>query len=68
MVIEPNFGNLTRLDVVFPHPDGLINLDLTRDKNKVEGTITMPGNLSGEFKLKGKTFLLRPGKNDISTN
>ena len=65
VVIEPNFGYLTSLEIDFPHPNGVITMNLKKDQEKVTGSITLPGNLNGKFIWKGKTYLLKTGENKI---
>jgi len=57
---EPAFGGS---DVSSPgraHPGGL-----PQEWLRIDGTVTLPGKLSGEFVLKGKSWPLHPGANTI---
>jgi hypothetical protein len=65
VIIGPRFGYLKFMDVLFPHPDGMIAMDIRKDNEKVSGTITLPNSLSGKFIWNGKTYLLKPGENKI---
>lgn len=65
--IAPNFGELKEMKVSFPHPEGMLTLDLKKsEKDDISGTITLPENSSGELTWKGKTLKLRGGENKIS--
>jgi len=66
VMIEPNFGPLTSMDVLFPHPEGMIILNLQKKKEKMSGTVMLPLNLNGQFIWKGKTYPLKPGENIIT--
>ena len=60
--IAPCPGSLKRITSKTPHPDGLIETDLTFDgKGGVTGTITLPPGLTGEFIWNGKNTPLKPG-------
>jgi len=65
VTIEPAFGYLKFMDVNFPHPEGLIKLNLRKDGNKVSGSVFLPGNLTGNFIWQGKTYKLKMGENNI---
>jgi hypothetical protein len=64
--IAPHFGNLPSLSVVFPHPDGMIDVKYQRQGAGIDATITLPGKLEGEFVYHGKTQKLSPGANHIT--
>lgn len=64
--IEPNFGPLKKMDVKFPHPYGIIRLKLRREKEKINGEITLPKKLTGEFIWHGITLKLKSGKQKIT--
>jgi alpha-L-rhamnosidase len=66
VTIEPAFGNLNFMDVSFPHPEGLIKLNLSKEGEKVSGSVFLPENLQGNFIWKGKTLKLQPGENKIN--
>ncbi len=65
IAIEPNFGDLKKMKVSFPHPEGMLTLDLTRKGDKVSGEIILPQNTKGEFIWKGVSMELSAGKNRI---
>ena len=64
--IAPCPGSLKKISCETPHPDGLIETDLQFDsKGGVQGSITLPAGLTGEFVWKGKTTQLKSGKQEI---
>lgn len=65
VMIEPNFGDLKSIDVIFPHYRGLIKIDLKRENMAVEGKIVLPEKLTGKFKWGNKEIHLKSGENKI---
>ncbi len=65
IAIEPNFGSLETMKVSFPHPDGMLTLDLIRKGEKLSGEIILPQNTKGEFIWKGTSIVLSEGENRI---
>ena len=65
VIIEPAFGYLKFMDVAFPHPQGLIKLNLKKENDKVTGSVHIPGSLTGEFIWQGKRYKLIMGENNI---
>jgi alpha-L-rhamnosidase len=63
--IAPHLGNLPSLTASYPHPDGMIEVSYHRRGAGIEGTITLPGKLNGQFVFNGATQPLRPGVNQI---
>jgi hypothetical protein len=63
--IAPHLGNLPSLTASFPHPEGMIEVKYERHGDSLTGTVTLPGNLTGEFVFNGKTQPLLPGLNQI---
>ncbi|MEE9439951.1 MAG: alpha-L-rhamnosidase N-terminal domain-containing protein [Saprospiraceae bacterium] len=63
VLIAPNFGPLDKINVEYAHPEGIISVQLTKDKNgQVDGNIRLPNGIDGVFRynkeekqLKGKT-------------
>ena len=47
--IAPSFGELTHIKAVYPHHSGNIELNLTRNGHKVDGTITIPDGMKATF-------------------
>jgi len=67
VVVEPAFGYLKFMDVNFPHPEGMIKLNLRKENEKVSGSVFLPGTLTGNFIWNGKTIRLKQGENTINT-
>ncbi|MEP2023409.1 MAG: alpha-L-rhamnosidase C-terminal domain-containing protein [Reichenbachiella sp.] len=66
VLITPNFGHLKKVKASFPHPNGPLTVDFKLDKNgKLNGTITLPADISGKFKWKEQQLQLNPGINKI---
>ncbi len=63
--IEPHFGYLTRVTGTVPHPAGDIRVALRRTAQGVEGEVTLPAGLSGEFVWQSRVMPLRPGSQTI---
>ncbi len=63
--IAPHLGNLPSLTAAYPHPDGIIEVSYHRNGAGIDGTVTLPGNLTGQFLLNGATQPLKPGVNQI---
>ena len=63
--IAPQPADLRWIKAKTPHPQGLIETDLTFAADVVSGTVTLPGDLTGTFEWKGKTTTLRPGLNSL---
>jgi alpha-L-rhamnosidase len=64
--IAPHLGDLPSLTASYPHPAGIIDVKYERHGAALTGTITLPGQLSGEFEFNGKTQPLHPGMNEIN--
>ncbi len=65
VLIEPNFGDLNKIKVSFPHPAGEIKLDLKKQNGKIKGTIDLPENIEGDFIFNNKSVKLQSGCNKI---
>ncbi len=63
--IEPHPGPLTRIEGSLPHPSGLISVHLQRNGDRIHGTVTLPGALSGNFHWKGRTITLHGGEQTV---
>jgi hypothetical protein len=63
--IAPHLGALPALKASFPHPQGIIQVEYTRTGSALAATITLPGQLSGEFVFDGRKWPLKPGLNRI---
>ena len=66
--IEPHLGYLTHVQGAVPHPAGEIKVALTRAGNGIQGEITLPPGLGGEFLWQGKVIPLRPGTQTVKAD
>ena len=65
--IAPALGALTHVKGTMPVNDGMITVTLTRkNKNGIEGEITLPEKLTGRFIWNGKEIQLHGGSQKIS--
>jgi alpha-L-rhamnosidase len=59
-------GTLQYVDALVPHPKGNIVVQLKRKGQKgIEGNISLPGNLTGEFVWMGQVMLLKSGNQRV---
>lgn len=66
IAVQPNFGALKEIRVVFPHPRGELRLDLKKESStSVSGMIILPEGSSGEFHWKNMQIPLMEGENRI---
>ncbi len=66
VVVAPNLGDLKQVLAELPHPRGAIRVDLRREGAEgIEGTVTLPENLSGNFRWNGKSIPLKSGKQSV---
>lgn len=65
VVIEPHFNGLDWFNAAMPHPNGEIKVELTKKRNKVKGTISLPKGATGIFKWNGKEIPLKEGMQKI---
>ena len=63
--IAPAFGELTRINAVYPHHLGNIELDLKRNGLIVEGSVTIPEGIKASFSWGAQKTDLKPGKQRI---
>ncbi len=66
VVIAPLPGNLEYIKASYPHPFGMIIVDLHFTNNKVKGQITIPKGLDATFMWNDEHLKLSPGLNKIS--
>ena len=60
--IEPQFGHLTRVDGVVPHPKGEIRVSLRRGEGgSLAGRITLPDGVEGSLHWRSTVVALHPG-------
>ena len=65
MRTAPQPAGLTWIKAKTPHPQGLIETDLSFADGGVSGTVTLPGDLTGTFEWQGKSTPLHPGRNNL---
>ena len=64
--IEPHLGSLTSASGTMPHPKGDIKAAYVFADNKWNVDIDLPAPITGKFIWKGKTYLLKAGKNKFT--
>jgi hypothetical protein len=64
--IAPHLGGLQQVTAAYPHPQGMIEVQLVRNGAGLMGSVTLPAGLQGSFVWQGKTQALHGGKNQIS--
>ena len=65
--IEPSLGDLTTVDGKMPHPLGDIVVQFQKTATGgLTGNVTLPPNLTGTLRWKGKTLPLKSGKQSVS--
>lgn len=63
--INPSFGDLTRMNAVYPHHLGNIEMNLKRDGKVVTGEIAIPQGMQASFTWGNKKISLKEGKQNI---
>ena len=66
--IEPHLGSISNIGGEIPHPKGKISVEYKAANGKINATINLPEKVTGRFLWNNKSILLKPGKNQISTN
>ncbi|WP_332369037.1 alpha-L-rhamnosidase C-terminal domain-containing protein [Spirosoma telluris] len=65
--IEPFMGDLTSVEGKMPHPAGEIAVQFQKTSaGALTGSVTLPANLTGTLRWKGKTLPLKAGKQAVS--
>lgn len=65
--IEPFMGDLTSVEGKMPHPAGEIAVQFQKTPaGALTGSVTLPANLTGTLRWKGKTLPLKAGKQVVS--
>ncbi|SOD92351.1 family 78 glycoside hydrolase catalytic domain [Spirosoma fluviale] len=65
--IEPFLGELITVDGKMPHPSGEIAVQFQKaPTGGLTGTVTLPANLTGTLRWKGKSIPLKSGKQTVS--
>ena len=65
-MIEPHLGALNHLQASQPHPEGRIDVELTRESTATRAHISLPHGVPGEFVWQEKTYPLHAGEQTIS--
>ncbi len=59
--IAPRLGALERLEVMVPHPRGLIHVSLSREGDAITATVVLPQGVGGYLEGDGESQALHPG-------
>ena len=65
--ITPHLGNIKNIGGTMPHPAGMIQVSYQQHNHKLNARISLPKSVSGTLVWKGRTYHLRSGNNNIST-
>jgi hypothetical protein len=66
VLIEPNLGHLNKISASIPHPDGMLEISLIKNKKgQISGNIKLPEGIEGIFKGNGSSINLKSGDNEI---
>ena len=63
--IAPMLGNIENLKVECVHPDGMIKVEYSKEKDKLHCNIILPPSLEGTFEYRKRMIALKPGKQKI---
>ncbi len=63
--ITPHPGLLPAFTAAYPHPQGTIKVEFSRQGGFGNVLVTLPGTLTGSFVFDERTWALRPGPNRI---
>lgn len=63
--IEPHLGGITKVSGEIPHPSGKVAVDYKLEKGHWKIAISLPQKTSGSFVWKGKTYLVKAGRNSF---
>lgn len=64
--ITPHLGSIEDINGEIPHPNGKISVNYKINKGVLLAEIYLPEKTAGSFVWKGKTYVLRTGKNTFS--
>ena len=65
-MIAPNIGELKSIKARMPHPNGFVDVELTRVNSKLEGEVNLPKGTSGTFIWEENEISLKEGSQKIS--
>ncbi|MCC5929966.1 MAG: hypothetical protein JJU28_12025 [Cyclobacteriaceae bacterium] len=68
VLIEPNPGDLEKIEATFPHWKGLIYVEMDNRPEHRKASVTLPKGLSGIFRFHGFETKLSEGYNEIKIN
>jgi hypothetical protein len=63
--IEPHLGTLKNISGEIPHPNGKVSVWYINKNNKWVIYVSLPSKTTGSFIWKGKSYLLKEGKNSL---
>jgi hypothetical protein len=63
--ISPSFSDLSRIDAIYPHHLGNIEISLTKNGTSIEGEITLPPNMKACLVWNTNKINLKTGKQKI---
>ncbi len=64
--IAPSLGELTKIDATYPHHLGNISISLVKKGSGIEGELTLPPGMNGDFIWNSKKISIKAGKQKIS--
>ena len=64
--VAPQPGSLREIDCTMPHPRGRVSVALRFDGAAVEGRVTLPDGVDGEFVWRGRSVALHGGENVVN--
>jgi alpha-L-rhamnosidase len=65
VLVQPNLGDLTRVDGSVPHAKGPIDVALERQGERTIASVSLPDGLTGEFVWAGQRSALKSGRNRL---
>lgn len=68
VIIEPHLGTLKSVKGTVPHPAGDILVEFTKSASGIQGNVTLPYGLTGQFVQGENVIQLKAGENKISVN
>jgi alpha-L-rhamnosidase len=63
--IEPHLGTIKSIGGEMPHPNGKIKVKYREANGHINAIIDLPETTTGQFIWKGKSYVLKEGKNNI---